>query len=249
MLFSIIIPAHNEEEYIGKCLESIKKASFDFPEEVEVIVSVNRCSDRTEDIARSYGSLIVHEDGKNIARIRNAAAKAASGEIIVTIDADSWMSVNMLKEIKDLLATGKYIGGGVRIMPDKFSLGIICSLIFFFIPLLLLKGVTGGLYWCYRKDFEAIEGFNEEFLTAEDLDFARRLKILGKKTGRRYKTINSSYIVTSTRKFDMFGHWFIFKNPGIVMKLLKGNNREVADLGYYEARNNQSKSASLTNGG
>ncbi|MBN1233222.1 MAG: glycosyltransferase [Candidatus Coatesbacteria bacterium] len=249
MLFSIIIPAHNEDEYIGKCLESIRKASVDFPEEVEVIVSINRCSDRTEEIARSYGSLIVHENSKNIARVRNAAAKAASGKIIVTIDADSWMSDNMLKEIKNLLETGRYIGGGVRIMPDRYSLGIICSLIFFFIPLLLLKGVTGGLFWCYRRDFEAIEGFNEEFLTAEDLDFARRLKKLGKKSGRKYKTINSSYIVTSTRKFEMFGHWFIFRNPRTVIKLLKGNDRELADLGYYEARNNQSKSASLTNGG
>jgi glycosyltransferase involved in cell wall biosynthesis len=41
---------------------------------------------------------VVHEDRRNLAAIRNAAARAATGEIVVTIDADSRMSSNMLTE-------------------------------------------------------------------------------------------------------------------------------------------------------
>ena len=49
--FSTIIPAHDEEHFIGLCLESIRVAAEPYPNQVEVIVVLNRCSDRTEEIA------------------------------------------------------------------------------------------------------------------------------------------------------------------------------------------------------
>ena len=56
---SIVIPAHNEEKYIGKCLESILKASKSFENQVEIIVVLNRCTDRTEEIAKSYNCILL----------------------------------------------------------------------------------------------------------------------------------------------------------------------------------------------
>src|SRR6202162_5892557 len=111
--FSIIIPARNEEKFLPGCLESIAAASEPFRGDFEIIVAINRCTDRTEEIARAAGAKIVHEDARNIARIRNAAVQGASGEILVTIDADSRMSRGMLVTIDRLLRTEKYIGGGV----------------------------------------------------------------------------------------------------------------------------------------
>ena len=90
-----------------------------------------------------------------------------------------------------------------------------------------------GLFWCNRSDFEAIGGFNEALVSAEDLDFAKRLKAYGKKKGKRFKTITKAHIITSCRKFDTFGDWYLFKNPGLVWKILKGNNQQAADLLYY----------------
>ena len=52
MRFSILIPARNEETFLPGCLASIKVAAEPFPDQVEVIVAVNRCTDRTEDIRR-----------------------------------------------------------------------------------------------------------------------------------------------------------------------------------------------------
>jgi len=78
---------------------------------VEIIVALNRCTDRTEEIALKHSAKVVREDSRNLARIRNAAAKVATGEIIVTIDADSRMTDNMLTEIDRLLRTGTFIGG------------------------------------------------------------------------------------------------------------------------------------------
>ena len=49
--FSILIPARNEEKYLPGCLESITAAAEPFPDQVEIIVALNRCTDRTEEIA------------------------------------------------------------------------------------------------------------------------------------------------------------------------------------------------------
>ena len=127
MKISVVIPAYNEEKLIGACLSSIKEAEAQLKTPVEIVVCVNRCTDKTEEISRSFGAVIAREDQKNLARIRNSAVKAASGEIIVTIDADSRMSTNMLSEIKRLITTEKFIGGGTRIKPERLSLGIIAS--------------------------------------------------------------------------------------------------------------------------
>ena len=56
-LVSVVIPAHNEGAYIGKCLTCVQKAAERIkPQEVEVIVVANRCTDRTAEIARSFGA-------------------------------------------------------------------------------------------------------------------------------------------------------------------------------------------------
>ena len=69
MLISVIIPAHNEERYIGKCLKSIKIAAREISDEVEIIVVANRCTDRTADIARHYGAEVLENSDKCISSI------------------------------------------------------------------------------------------------------------------------------------------------------------------------------------
>ena len=56
---------------------------------------------------------------------------------------------------------------------------------------------------------------------------------IGKKEGKRFKTITRAHIITSCRKFDTFGDWYLFKNPGLVWKIIKGDNQQAADLFYY----------------
>ena len=165
MKYSIVIPAHNEEHHIGKCLDSIKRAELPQGAELEVIVVLNRCADNTEGVARDLGARIVKDDAKNLAHIRNSGAAVADGDVLMTIDADSWMSENMLVEIARALESGKYVGGGVDIFPERYSSGIHATMILLKI-MLFFTGLTGGLYWCYRRDFEAVGGFNEELYVA-----------------------------------------------------------------------------------
>ena len=162
-------------DHLPACLESIKVAAEPFQGQVEIVVTLNRCTDRTGKIALAHGAKVVHDDSRNMARIRNAAARMATGEVIVTIDADSRMTSNMLVEIDRLLRTGQYIGGGVRIMPERWSVGIFVTVLMLTLAMgLLWRRVSAGLFWCLRQDFESIGGFNENLVSLETLSLGPR---------------------------------------------------------------------------
>jgi glycosyltransferase involved in cell wall biosynthesis len=234
-LITVCVPAHNEEKFIGACMDSIEKAAEQIkPATVETIVCINRCTDRTEDIARSHGAVIVKEDEKNIAKITNTAIRRARSEIIVTIDADSRMSPNMLSEVVRLLETDRWIGGGVSIKLERMSLGIAVSALIV-VPIILVKyrTVSAGLFWFKKKDFDEIGGFDESLISVQDLDFARRLKTHGRKNDKQSITIRRAHIKTSARKFDELGDWHMLKDARSTLKLLNGRHRETADRYYY----------------
>jgi glycosyltransferase involved in cell wall biosynthesis len=231
--FSVIIPARNEERFLGNCLESIRVSAMPYRDQVEVIVVLNRCSDRTEAIAHRYGARTIRQDARNLAAIRNAGARAAVGRVLVTIDADSTMSPGTLGAIDRALASGTTVGGGTPIRPDRSSPGIRATQLL--LNLLLWIGrFSGGLFWVNRDDFEAIGGFNETLVSGEDVDFALRLKAYGKAVRRPFRTLRGEYIVTSCRKFDAYGDWCAVRNPLLLWRLLRGNDRRTADAFYYD---------------
>ncbi len=108
MKISVIVPAHNEEKYIGKCLESISKLKT---KPYEVIVIDNNCTDRTCDIARSYGAKIVQEKEKGITQARNRGFETAQGDVIARTDADSLVPSDWLTKIEDHFQSEKDIVG------------------------------------------------------------------------------------------------------------------------------------------
>lgn len=240
--FSVVIPAHNEEKYIGKCLRSVRSAAkYVKPEKVEIIVVANRCTDKTAAISKHYGARVVVNDDKCIAAIRNTGVKAAKGDIIVTIDADSMMTKYSLYEIKEMLESGRYIGGGTNPKFDRMSIGIAFSSMYVAVNLLPImiknKGyLSGAMFWLYKRDFEAIKGFDESLVSLEDMDFAVRLNKLGISKGLKYGTLKRSYILTSSRKFDEFGDWYLIKNRKLTKRIFTGKDRQAADEFYYNVR-------------
>lgn len=240
--FSVIVPAHNEEKYIGKCLEAIQAAAQKVkPEQVQTIVVANRCTDDTAEIAAEYGAEVVINEDKCISSIRNAGARAAKGEIIVTIDADSIMSAGSLTEIREMLESGKYVGGGTKAKFERMSVGIFFSAAYValnLVPMMIRSkaALSGGMFWCCKKDFDAVGGFDESLVSLEDLDFAAKLNRLGISRGQRFGTLKRSYIVTSSRKFDEFGDWYLIKNRRLTKRIFTGRDREAADSFYYDVR-------------
>lgn len=81
---SIIIPTLNEEKYLPKLLESIKRQDF---KDYEVIVADGNSKDRTVSIAKRYGASIAK--GGNPSKARNSGASIAKGEYFFFLDADT----------------------------------------------------------------------------------------------------------------------------------------------------------------
>lgn len=241
-LFTVVIPAHNEEKYIGRCIKSIIYASrYVKNNTVEIIVVANRCTDKTAGIALQYGARVIVNNDKCISAIRNAGVNSAKGKIIVTIDADSIMTKYSLIEIQKLLESGKYIGGGSKMKFDRMSVGIVFSSMYVaanLIPLMVKRGgyVSGGMFWFYKDDFNKLGGFDESLVSLEDMDFALRLRKLGKAQNKKYGTLSRSYIITSSRKFDEFGDWYLIRNRKLTKAIFTGKDRAAADKFYYDVR-------------
>ena len=102
---SIVIPAYNEEKYIGRLLASLQKLPL---ENILEIIVVDNCSvDKTKEIVLSAVSFLpklrlIDESRKGVAWARTRGVKESSGEIIAFLDADTYVSEKWLKMILDV---------------------------------------------------------------------------------------------------------------------------------------------------
>lgn len=97
MKVSVVIPAYNEEKYIGKCLQSIFNQE-EMPD--EIIVVDNNCTDKTIEIAEKFGVKIVKEKNQGMIYSRNAGFDAAKYEIIARTDSDAILPPDWISRIK-----------------------------------------------------------------------------------------------------------------------------------------------------
>ncbi len=205
---SLIIPAYNEEKYLGATLENVKVAVEEYHRRsgasVEIIVVNNNSTDRTEEIAKAHGAKVVFEGKNNIAASRNAGAGAAGGEIVAFLDADDHMSSNLLWLVDEALSSGEYIGGGVKIRWDKKPVTLLIYNGFVGV-LRWLFGLSTGLIYTHRETFDRIGGFDEEYYATEESRFVWALKRLGAREGKRFRVIKDGYVIKSARKFEGSG--------------------------------------------
>ena len=100
MKFSIIIPAHNSEEFIIDALASIRKQIF---RDYELIVVCDACTDDTKDIARIFhADKVLEVDYHNDGLTRQAGMDAATGDWILFMDDDDrWLHEYVLTMLND----------------------------------------------------------------------------------------------------------------------------------------------------
>ena len=120
MEFSIIVPAFNEEDYLGTTLHAVQAASMELSAhsedvDVELIVVDNNSGDATAAIVRDKGAQVVHEPVQGIARARNTGARHAGGDVLIFVDADVLMTPELLRVIHTALDDPDCIGGGVDV--------------------------------------------------------------------------------------------------------------------------------------
>lgn len=240
---SVVIPAHNEEKYIERCIRSIWNAAENYNGKTEIIVVCNRCTDRTDELARKSGARVIYNEDRCIAKVRNAGINAAEGDIILTIDSDNRMTTGTIREAVSMLDGGKYIGGGAPIRFERYSVplalnDLLCRVSF------CVTGLYCGIFWAEKEIFQAIGGFVEK-KAMEDVATAKKLKKYGKKDGKKYGHLKQNYLINSTRKYDDMGDWLYFKlmfgHMGAFIKAAFGNTKDMdalLDRFFYDYNDN-----------
>ncbi len=90
MKISFVIPAHNEEHYLARSLESILQEIKQGNHDAEVIVVNNASTDNTEEVARRYpGVRLIRESRQGTCFARMAGLLASRGDFVANIDADT----------------------------------------------------------------------------------------------------------------------------------------------------------------
>ena len=106
MRFTLIAPMHNEEKYIPSWINNTKRLNPD-----EVIIALDRCTDKTEKLLRPFGYKIVkYDDTPNGYRMRAAGLrrdlyKLASNDVIVNSSADLLLDPKISEHVKQI---GRY---------------------------------------------------------------------------------------------------------------------------------------------
>jgi glycosyltransferase involved in cell wall biosynthesis len=238
--FSVVIPAYNEAEYLPRLLESIDVARNNYSggaEAVEVIVADNDSTDRTAAVAATRGAGVVHVGKRRIAAARNGGARAARGEILCFIDADSAIHPQSFDAIDQAMKTGRYVWGVTGADMERRSFALMVTY-YLFMPMVLLTGLDIGLSFCRREDFDAVGGYDESRLYAEDVIFPLALRRLGRKRGQRLIRLPQVKALACTRKFDQFGDWHYFWMLGHAFKSLitwNWHDEKLAERYWYNS--------------
>ena len=102
MLISIIIPAYNTEQYIGRCLESVCSQTYN---DIEILVIDDASSDGTKKIIDKYSSkdkrikVFSHKHNQGNGAGRNMAIKEAKGEYIMFVDSDDRIATDAIYKL------------------------------------------------------------------------------------------------------------------------------------------------------
>ena len=174
-MISIVIPAYNEEKYIGRTLDSISKQSLN---NFELIVVDCFSEDNTAKIAEDYGARVLQYYRGNIGATRRAGCLVAKGDIIVSASADIYYPEDWLEKLTLPIYYGKDASYGSIYVLDSTPLEKIASSIINKAVTPALKRLkvpygTGDNIALKRDFYFDIGGFSP-IPTAEDLDLLKK---------------------------------------------------------------------------
>jgi glycosyltransferase involved in cell wall biosynthesis len=199
---SVVVPAFNEERLIAGTVDHLRAGIELFERRgwsCELIVCDNNSTDRTAEIARAAGARVVFEPVNQIARARNSGARAAYGDWLLFVDADSSPSPELFEEVLAVIESRRCVGGGCTVTLAEAPLAVRAWVGGWNLLSRMVRWAAGSFLFCEAAAFRAVGGFSEELFAAEEIDLSRRLKRRG-----RFVILHRHPLVTSGRKAELY---------------------------------------------
>jgi peptidoglycan/xylan/chitin deacetylase (PgdA/CDA1 family) len=238
---SVIIPARNEENYVGSCIESVKAQDFG---DYEIIVVDNGSTDRTAEVAKKLGARVIFEPRVGLPQARETGRRAAKGEILSYIDADTVIPPFYLSKIAEFFDNHKEVAATTNpfLFYDgnwktntfikfvfKFTFPLYHKILSFF---KLPRFVLGGSFAVRSHILEKAGGFNTDLtFYGEDTDISIRISkegpiaflpdLYAKTSARRY--INQGFL--KTQSIYLYNHLSIFLSNYLSLRWFSLRNR------------------------
>ncbi|MCP9768272.1 glycosyltransferase [Lacihabitans sp. LS3-19] len=199
MTISIIIPTFNEEKTISKLLNSIQKAWTNSILEVLIIDSPNS-TDNIESLNFENNISVIKSSKPGRAFQMNLGAKKAKGDIFYFVHSDTVLPVGFVNDILENLQKSdlgcfrfKFDSKDWRLKINSFSTRL---------KFIWCRGGDQTLF-IKREVFEALNGYDENYVIMEEYDFIRRAQ-------KKYKfKIAKNSVSVSARKYENNEFWAI----------------------------------------
>lgn len=198
-LVSVVVPAHNEELVIERCLDSIRRSNY---KKVEVFVHNDLSTDRTRQVVRAYQSKYPKFSLRLVNR-RHQAGKAggvnycikryAKGEFVMTLDADCVLRKDAIRNAVSYFINPKVMGvaANVRLIDKPTVLGILQKFEHMigyrakkFYSLSNCEFIVGGVASTYRRDILKKVRYYDIDTVTEDIGLSLKVVALGNRDHR-----------------------------------------------------------------
>ena len=214
-LFSIIIPALNEEHFLPHLLESLVTQH---EQTFEVIVVDGRSKDKTVTVAKSFKKRlpaldVVVADHANLPYQRNVGAHASHGQWLVFVDADTVLYSYTLERLRnhieqvhdDVFMTTWFSPDSEDINDVRLTL---FATFFYEASKTMKRAVSPGPFTVVKRTaFETIHGYDIEHPFLEDQDFSQRMR----KQGFSLSLIRETLYIWSLRRYRKEGTLKVFQ--------------------------------------
>jgi glycosyltransferase involved in cell wall biosynthesis len=232
-VISFIVPAHNEEQCLGRTLQAIRESADSVAQPYELIVVNDASTDSTAEVARQYNARVVDVHHRQIAATRNSGALASTGDCLFFIDADTIINSRVVSAALRRMDRGAAGGGAIVRFEDYVPM--YARLLLWWMNLFMrFLSMTGGAFmFCTHPAFDAVGGFNERLYGAEDAAMCWALKREGRfvvlwdhvlTSGRRARGMGGLQMVAALVRMAFFPR--ILTRRSAVGKVWYESNRE-----------------------
>ena len=225
MRVSLIVPAYNEEFLLPATIRALKDGAEALGLPWELIVVDDGSTDRTAEIARAMGARVVPVNLRHIAAARNAGGTAATGDVLIFVDADTIVPSDVLRDAVAAIDDGA-VGGGAGVRYREGEVRWAAALTALIIWIMRRTKWAAGCFVFVRRDvFDRTGGFDERYFASEEIHFSRAVKKYG-----RFVMLRGD-VVTSGRKARFFSPGSVFVQ--FLVMLWPGSLKRRARLGFW----------------